>query len=143
MHGGQEVKKTAIAVACTAVLAFAGGYRYASAIYSEEIASIKLEAAIVRAADGRKSYEKLVAAQNALDASRRDAVRLSDDLGRVQRAYKDRERSSSADACRVERAAVSACENLLRESASLLAEGSGLLQDNAAIHDATMKALGH
>ena len=113
-----------------------GGYMYASHEYGEEIANIKLEAAIIRANDGRKSYEKLVAAQNALDASRRDAVRLSDDLDRVQRAYQDRERRASADACRVERAAIARCEGLLRESTELLAEGSGLLQRNAGVHDA-------
>ena len=115
-----------------------GGYMYASHEYGEEIANIKLEAAIIRANDGRKSYEKLVAAQNALDASRRDAVRLSDDLDRVRRAYKDRERRASADACRVERAAIARCEELLRESTELLAEGSDLLQRNAGVHDAAV-----
>lgn len=115
-----------------------GGYMYASHEYGEEIANIKLEAAIIRANDGRKSYEKLVAAQNALDASRRDAVRLSDDLDRVRRAYKDRERRASADACRVERAAIARCEGLLRESTELLAEGSDLLQRNAGAHDAAV-----
>ena len=113
-----------------------GGYMYASHEYGEEIANVKLQAAIVRANDGRKAYEKLVAAQNALDASRRDAVRFSDDLDRVQRAYQDRERRASADACRVERAAIARCEGLLRESTELLAEGSGLLQRNAGVHDA-------
>ena len=115
-----------------------GGYMYASHEYGEEIANVKLQAAIVRANDGRKAYEKLVAAQNALDASRRDAVRLSDDLDRVQRAYQDRERRASADACRVERAAISRCEGLLRESAELLAEGSDLLQRNAGVRDAAV-----
>lgn len=113
-----------------------GGYMYASHEYGEEIANVKLQAAIVRANDGRKAYEKLVAAQNALDASRRDAVRLSDDLDRVQRAYKDRERRASADACRVERAAVSACEKLLLEGAGLVEGGGRILQDVSAIHDA-------
>ena len=113
-----------------------GGYMYASHEYVEEIDNVKLQAAIVRANDGRKAYEKLVAAQNALDASRRDAVRFSDDLDRVQRAYQDRERRASADACRVERAAIARCEGLLRESTELLAEGSGLLQRNAGVHDA-------
>jgi hypothetical protein len=115
-----------------------GGYMYASHEYGEEIADVKLQAAILRANDGRKAYEKLVAAQNALDASRRDAVRLSDDLDRVQRAYQDRERRDSADACRVERAAIARCEGLLRESTELLAEGSDLLQRNAGVHDATV-----
>lgn len=115
-----------------------GGYMYASHEYGEEIANVKLQAAIVRANDGRKSYEKLIAAQNALDASRRDAVRLSDDLARVQRTYEDRERRASSDACRVERAAVARCEDLLRESTGLLAEGSDLLQRNSAVHDAAV-----
>lgn len=128
------LKYVAVLVASAAI--FIAGYQYAAAFYGEEIANVKLQAAIVRANDGRKAYEKLVAAQNALDASRRDAVRLSDDLDRVQRAYQNRERRASADACRVERAAIARCEGLLRESTELLAEGSELLQGNAAVHDA-------
>ena len=129
-----------IAVLVAGAAFFVAGYKYAAAVYGEDIANIKLQAAIVRANDGRKAYEKLVAAQNALDASRRDAVRLSDDLDRVQRAYKDRERRASADACRVERAAISRCEDLLREGASLVQEGGKILQRNAGIHDAAIKA---
>lgn len=117
---------------------FVAGYQYAAALYGEDVANLKLEAAIVRANDGRKAYEKLVAAQNALDASRRDAVRLSGDLDRVQRAYKDRERRASADACRVEQAALARCEDLLREGASLAQEGGKLLQRNAGLHDAAV-----
>lgn len=131
------LKYVAVLVASAAI--FIAGYQYAAAFYGEEIANVKLQAAIVRANDGRKTYEKLVAAQNALDASRRDAVRLSDDLDRVQRAYQNRERRASADACRVERAAIARCEGLLRESTELLAEGSGLLQRNAGVHDAAVR----
>lgn len=130
----QVLKGVAVLVLSAAI--FIAGYQYAAAFYGEEIANVKLQAAIVRANDGRKAYEKLVAAQNALDASRRDAVRLSDDLDRVQRAYKDRERRASADACRVERAAVSACEKLLLEGAGLVEGGGRILQDVSAIHDA-------
>lgn len=130
------LKGVAVLVASAAF--FVAGYQYAAALYGEEIANVKLQAAIVRANDGRKSYEKLIAAQNALDAARRDAVRLSDDLDRVQRAYQDRERRASADACRVERAAIARCEVLLGESAEILAEGSDLLQRNAGVHDATV-----
>lgn len=132
----QVLKGVAVLVLSAAF--FVAGYQYAAALYGEDIANFKLEAAIVRANDGRKAYEKLVAAQNALDASRRDAVRLSDDLARVQRTYEDRERRASSDACRVERAAVARCEDLLRESTGLLAEGSDLLQRNSAVHDAAV-----
>lgn len=67
--------RTEIIMGVALVDAFIGGYQYAAALYGEEIANVKLQAAIVRANDGRKSYEKLIAAQNALDATRRDAVR--------------------------------------------------------------------
>lgn len=39
---------------------FVTGYQYAAALYGEDVANFKLEAAIVRANDGRKAYEKLV-----------------------------------------------------------------------------------
>lgn len=132
-----QVLKGVAVLAMSAAFFFAG-YQYAAALYGEDVANFKLEAAIVRANDGRKAYEKLVAAQNALDASRRDAVRLSGDLDRVQRAYKDRERRASADACRVEQAALARCEDLLREGASLAQEGGKLLQRNAGLHDAAV-----
>ena len=60
------------------------------------------------------------------------------DAERVRRAAEVRERRESASACGAERAAVSACEGLLRESVGLLAEGRGLLQETAGVHDAAI-----
>lgn len=126
----------ALAAAC-----FSVGFGMASYRGAEELAQARLEAAIVRANDGRESYAKLVAAQDALDNLRADADRVRLDLDRVRRAESERAARASASACDVERAAVSRCENLLRESAELLSEARKLLENNAAIHDAAIRAI--
>lgn len=126
----------ALAAAC-----FSVGFGMASYRGAEELAQARLEAAIVRANDGRESYAKLVAAQDALDNLCADADRVRLDLDRVRCAESERAARASASACDVERAAVSRCENLLRESAELLSEARKLLENNAAIHDAAIRAI--
>ena len=79
-------------------------------------------------------------AQNALDALRAERVDVDAELERLRRAVASRAERPSASACAVERAAVARCESLLRESADLLAEGGALLQRNASIHDAVVRA---
>lgn len=101
----------------------------------------QLDAAVVRAQDGRKAYERLVEAQNALDALRAERVDVDAELERLRRAVASRAERPSASACAVERAAVARCEGLLRESAELLAEGGALLQRNAGAHDAVVRAI--
>ena len=102
----------------------------------QKLENAELQAAIVRANDGRKSYERILAAQNELDALRvqHDGVRSS--LERMRRAESERAKRESAGACSVEREAVSRCERLLKEGAELLAEGDDLLRNHAHIHDA-------
>ena len=129
--------------AASAVLAFAVGFGLAYYRGEEQLKDAQLDAAVVRAQDGRKAYERLVEAQNALDALRADRVDVDAELERLRRAVASRAERPSASACAVERAAVARCEGLLRESAELLAEGRGLLQRNAEIRDVTMKALGY
>lgn len=126
----------AVCAAC-----FAVGFGTAHERGKRELADARLDAAIVRASDGRESYAKLVAAQDALDSLRADADSLRLDLDRVRRAESQRAARASASACDVERAAVSRCENLLRESAELLSEARKLLENNAAIHDAAIRAI--
>lgn len=101
----------------------------------------QLQAAAQRADDGRKSYERLVEAQNALDAARRDAVDLRDMSVRVRDAYEDRLRRAEKSADKPCRADCSECERLLSRSAELLGRGGTLLQDAAARHDAVVKAV--
>lgn len=130
--------KTAVSVA----LAFVVGFGLAYYRGEEKLKDAQLDAAVVRAQDGRKAYERLVEAQNALDALRADRVDVDAELERLRRAVASRAERPSASACGVERAAVARCEGLLRESAELLAEGGNLLQRNAAIFDATVRAVG-
>lgn len=127
-----------VAVCAACFTAGAGLAHYKGA---EALGQARLEAAIVRANDGREAYAKLVAAQDALDDLRVDADRVRLDLERVRRAESQRAARESAPACDVERAAVSRCESLLRESADLLSEARSLLDRNAAIHDAAIRAI--
>lgn len=128
--------------AASVVLAFAVGFGLAYYRGEEKLKDAQLDAAVVRAQDGRKAYERLVEAQEALDALRAERVDVDAELERLRRAVASRAERPSASACGMERAAVARCESLLRESAELLAEGSGLLQRNSDIHDAVVRAVG-
>ena len=102
-----------------------------------ELQSVQLQAAVLRANDGRKAYERLVEVQDALDASRADRDRDAREYAeRVRKLDADRKRQASAAQCRDERAAIARCEGLLKEGVGLLGEGSGLLLYNADLHDA-------
>lgn len=120
------------------LLAFGGGYRYAAALYEKDAAELREAEAVARADLGRKQYAKLVEALDALADLRSELSNARADAERVRRAAEVRERRESASACGAERAAVSACEGLLRESVGLLAEGRGLLQETAGVHDAAI-----
>lgn len=129
-------KVSAVAVLVLAV--FAAGYQLASARGDAALKAYQLEAAEARAEQGRKDYARLVAAMDAVATSRSELDSARADAERVRRAAEVRERRESASACGAERAAVSACEGLLRESVGLLAEGRGLLQETAGVHDAAI-----
>lgn len=120
------------------LLAFGGGYRYAAALYEKDAAELREAEAVARADMGRKQYAKMVEALDALADLRAELSGARADAERVRRAAEVRERRESASACGAERAAVSACEGLLRESVGLLAEGRGLLQETAGVHDAAI-----
>ena len=120
------------------LLAFGGGYRYATTLYEKDAAELREAEAVARADMGRKQYAKMVEALDALAGLRGELADARADAERVRRAAEVRERRASASACGAERAAVSACEGLLRESVGLLAEGRGLLQETAGVHDAAI-----
>lgn len=102
-----------------------------------ELQGVQLEAAVLRANQGRQAYERLVEVQDALDAARADRAASDREWAeRVRKLNADRKRQASSDQCRDERAAVARCEGLLREGVGLLGEGRGLLQRNAEVHDA-------
>lgn len=122
------------------VAAFLAGALLTYKYEEQKLENAELQAAILRANDGRKSYERILAAQNELDELRvqHDGVRAS--LERMRRAESQRAKRESASSCGVEREAIAKCERLLKEGADLLAEGGNLLQRNAAIHDALASA---
>ncbi len=125
-------------VAAAIVVAFVGGYQYAAALYEKDAAELREAEAVARADMGRKQYAKMVEALDALAGLRGELADARADADSVRRAYAVRERRQSAPACSAERAAITACERLLRESVGLLAEGRGLLQETAGVHDAAI-----
>lgn len=122
------------------LLAFGGGYRYAAALYERDAAELREAEAVARADMGRKQYAKMVEALDALAGLRGELADARADAERVRRAAEVRARRTSAAACSAERAAITACERLLRESVGLLAEGRELLQETAGVHDAVTAA---
>lgn len=128
------LKYAAVAVLVLAV--FAAGYQLASARGDAALKAYQLEAAKVRAEQGRKDYARLVAAMDAVAAFRGELDSARADADRMRRAAEVRERRASAAACNAEQAAVARCEKLLRESVGLIEEGRSLLLRNAAVHDA-------
>lgn len=132
----QEIT-TGVAVLAAGVVGFLiGDYRGEIELQDE-----RLQAAVLRAQQGRQQYEKLVAAQDALAAARRDSVDLRADAERVRRAYEDRLRRAEATSSRTDTSAPSGCPQLLLRCTDLLARGGSLAQDFAAKHDATVDLL--
>lgn len=126
----------ALAIVAALTAAFIGGYRYAAALYERDAAELREAEAVARADMGRKQYAKMVEALDALAGLRGELADARADAERVRRAAEVRARRTSAAACSAERAAITACERLLRESVGLLAEGRELLQETAGVHDA-------
>lgn len=107
-----------------------------------ELQNVQLQAAVLRAQQGRQAYEKLVDVQDSLAAARADRARADHEYAeRVRELDADRKRQASAAQCRDERAAVARCEGLLKKGIGLLGEGRALLQRNADLHDAVIRLL--
>lgn len=126
----------AVAAVIALGAAFVNGYSLAAALYERDAAELREAEAVARADLGRKQYEKVVHAMDALASVRGELSAARADVERVRRAAEVRERRASAAACNAEQAAVARCEKLLRESVGLIEEGRSLLLRNAAVHDA-------
>lgn len=130
-----------VVIACALVAGIAG-YLIGDYRGQIEMQDIQLQAAVLRAEQGREAYEKLVAVQDALEASRADRDRDAREYAeRLRQLDADRKRQASAAQCRDERAAVARCEELLKEGVRLLGEGSSVLQRNADLHDAVIRLI--
>ncbi|QQS89172.1 hypothetical protein [Sutterella wadsworthensis] len=117
-------------------VSFMAGYTTRGYVADAEMANLQKTEAVARVTQGRKNYERLVAALDKVAAADVDLDRIRRDADRMRRAYESRLRKASAAACNLEQAAVARCENLLRESVELIEEGRSLLLRNAAVHDA-------
>lgn len=139
-----------VAVLIVAAACFVGGYRYAAALYSKDIAVLRKDYA-TRAAQLSEGYRAREAI--AMDSLRRaweerDAAyaeaderagALDDALGRMRdenAALRRRLSAASGDSCDRYRTSLGKCSRLLEEGAELLREGAEVRLRDAADIDA-------
>lgn len=117
---------------------FATGYQLASARGDAALKAYQLEAAEARAEQGRKDYARLVAAMDAVAASRSELDSARADAYRMRNAFDRRQRRAEALAIEPNSADLAKCTELLRESTELLSEGRELAIRSAAKADAVI-----
>lgn len=93
----------AVAAVIALGAAFVNGYSLAAALYERDAAELREAEAVARADLGRKQYEKVVHAMDALASVRGELSAARADVERVRRAAEVRERRASASACSAER----------------------------------------
>lgn len=133
----------------TVLLAFGGGYRYAAALYGEDIAALREDyaeqARILEEkyrATEQKQTQVLVAAWQERDAALARADRLSGDVERVRKQAADARRRLSAvgsDTCDAERKQLARCADLLERGTELVRRGVELSEWTAIDKDAVVK----
>lgn len=133
----------------TVLLAFGGGYRYAAALYGEDIAALREDyaeqARILEEkyrATEQKQTQVLVAAWQERDAALARADRLSGDVERVRKQAADAKRRLSAaagGACDAEREQLARCADLLERGSELVRRGVELSERTAIDKDAVVK----
>ena len=133
----------------TVLLAFGGGYRYAAALYGEDIAALREDyaeqARILEEkyrATEQKQTQVLVAAWQERDAALARADRLSGDVERVRKQAADARRRLSAvgsDTCDAERKQLARCAGLLERGTELVRRGVELSERTAIDKDAVVK----
>lgn len=135
----------------TVLLAFGGGYRYAAALYGEDIAALREDyaeqARILEEkyrATEQKQTQVLVAAWQERDAALARADRLSGDVERVRKQAADARRRLSAvgsDTCDAERKQLARCADLLERGTELVRRGVELSERTAIDKDAVVKIM--
>lgn len=129
-----------------AVCAFFGGYRYAAALYGQDIAELREDYATRAQALEAKYREKertyaqsLVEAWEVRDAALARASDLSGDLDRVRReavAARSRLSAVTAGSCGAEREQLARCADLVERGAELVRRGVELSERTAIDKDA-------
>lgn len=142
-------KRELVAVLAMGVALFVGGYRYAAAIYGEDIAELREDYATraqsleIKYREKERNYaQSLVEAWEVRDAALARADDLSGDLDRVRlEADAARRRLSGAgpDSCKSEREQLARCADLLERGAELVKRGVELSEQTAIDKDAIAK----
>ncbi len=143
------MKKTLIAVGCTAVLAFFGGYRYAAALYEEDIADLRADYA-ARAQNlevkyrekEKEQYKSLLAAWEERDKALSRIDDLASDFERVRReadAARSRLSSAAGSSCESERKQLARCASLVERGSELVRRGVELSERTAIDKDAVVR----
>lgn len=135
-----------------ALLLFGAGYKYASAIYKEEIAQIRAEHALATKeltdeyrAKEQSQAQQLADAWDQLELARAESVDLRSDVERVRElanGYRAKLSAAGADSCEPIRERLSRCQELLVEGSELSAEGAELSARVSAKKDAVVKIHG-
>lgn len=142
-------KRELVAVLAMGVALFVGGYRYAAAIYGEDIAELREDYAS-RAQQLEEKYrekerataQSLVDAWEARDAALARASDLSGDLDRVRLeadAARRRLSAVTAGSCGAEREQLARCADLVERGAELVRRGVDLSERTAIDKDALTK----
>lgn len=134
------------AVVFAAVLIFGAGYRYAAALYGEDIAALREDYAARALAleekyreTERKSMQALVAALDERDRARADALDLRTDLDGLRdeaAALRSELSAAGGDPCSALREELAECAVLCARGAELLERGAREYQALAADKDA-------
>ena len=145
----QVTKRELVAVLAMGAALFVGGYRYAAAIYGEDIAELREDYA-TRAQQLEEKYreKERATAQSLVDAwEERDAAlaRVDDLTGDVERVRKQadaaRRRLSGAgpDSCKSCREQLARCSGIVVRGAELVKRGVELSERAAIDKDAVVK----
>ena len=138
-----------VLLVCGIVVSFVSGYRYAAALYGEDIAALREDYATRAQALEAKYREKertyaqsLVEAWEVRDAALARASDLSGDLDRVRLeadAARRRLSGTTSDTCRLERERLARCSGLVVRGAELVKRGVDLSERTAIDKDALTK----
>lgn len=142
-------KRELVAVLAMGVALFVGGYRYAAAIYGEDIAELREDYAS-RAQQLEEKYrekerataQSLVDAWEARDAALARASDLSGDLDRVRLeadAARRRLSGTTSDTCKLERERLGRCSGLVVRGAELVKRGVELSERTAIDKDSVVQ----
>lgn len=142
-------KRELVAVLAMGVALFVGGYRYAAAIYGEDIAELREDYATraqsleIKYREKERNYaQSLVEAWEVRDAALARIDDLGADLERVRKQAADAKRRLSAAAggtCDAEREQLARCADLVERGAELVRRGVELSERTAIDKDAVVR----